>query len=75
MPRRMLPTEAGKRLYNRVVVAIETLESASRPIDFADSLVIRLGAPADFFSEFVLSRFPPSANSRAEPLWSSRELD
>jgi DNA-binding transcriptional LysR family regulator len=27
MPRRMLPSEAGKRLYNQVAVAIESLES------------------------------------------------
>ncbi|MBD3885790.1 LysR family transcriptional regulator [Phormidium tenue FACHB-886] len=59
MPRRMLPTEAGKRLYNRVVVAIETLESIPTKTAFADApLLIRLGTPTDFFSEYVLQQVP-----------------
>jgi DNA-binding transcriptional LysR family regulator len=55
MPRRMLPTEAGKRLYTRIVNAIETLESV--PTKITDTpLLIRLGTPVEFFSEFILKR-------------------
>lgn len=57
MPRRMLPTESGKRLYNRVVAAIETLESVPTKTSLADAPpLIRLGAPTDFFSEYILQR-------------------
>jgi DNA-binding transcriptional LysR family regulator len=59
MPRRMLPTEAGKRLYNRVAAAIEALESIPTKAALADaSLLIRLGTPTDFFSEYVLQQLP-----------------
>ncbi|MBD2056220.1 LysR family transcriptional regulator [Oculatella sp. FACHB-28] len=59
MPRRMLPTEAGKRLYTRVVTAIETLEAIPTKTASADApLLIRLGTPMEFFSEYVLSRLP-----------------
>lgn len=55
MPRRMLPTEAGKRLYTRIVNAIETLESV--PTKITDTpLLIRLGTPVEFFSEFIVKR-------------------
>lgn len=64
MPRRMLPTEAGKRLYTRVVVAIETLESIPAKASLADTpLLIRLGTPTDFFSEYVLEKFPKETES------------
>jgi len=61
MPRRMLPTEAGKRLYNRVAAAIEALESIPTKAGLADApLLIRLGTPTDFFSEYVLQRLSNS---------------
>ncbi|WP_058998196.1 LysR family transcriptional regulator [Leptolyngbya sp. NIES-2104] len=59
MPRRMLPTEAGKRLYTRVVNAIETLESVS---PLTESPLIRLGTPSEFFSEYVLKRLNQDTN-------------
>lgn len=59
MPRKMLPTEAGKRLYNRIAAAIETLESIPTKSDLANVVpLIRLGAPTDFFSEYVLRQLP-----------------
>ena len=59
MPRRMLPTEAGKRLYNQAIAAIETLEAIATKNNFADApLLIRLGTPAEFFSEWFLKRLP-----------------
>jgi DNA-binding transcriptional LysR family regulator len=59
MPRRMLPTEAGKRLYNQAIGAIETLESIATKNNFADApLLIRLGTPKDFFSEWFLKCLP-----------------
>ncbi|MEI2577775.1 LysR family transcriptional regulator [Scytonema sp. PRP1] len=55
MPRRMLPTEAGKRLYNRIAAAIETLGSIPTKSALADApLLIRLGTPQEFFSEHIL---------------------
>jgi DNA-binding transcriptional LysR family regulator len=59
LPRRMLPTEDGKRLYTRVVAAIETLESIPTKANLGGApLHIRLGTPTDFFSEYVLERLP-----------------
>jgi DNA-binding transcriptional LysR family regulator len=59
LPRRMLPTEDGKRLYTQVVNAIETLESIPTKVDSGNSpLHIRLGTPPEFFSEYVLERLP-----------------
>jgi DNA-binding transcriptional LysR family regulator len=59
MPRRMLPTEAGKRLYNRVAAAIETLASIPTKIALGNApLQIRLGTPAEFWSEYVLACLP-----------------
>lgn len=64
MPRRMQPTEAGKRLYNQVVAAIETLESIPTKTGLADApLLIRLGAPTDFFGEYILQRLPKAEKS------------
>jgi DNA-binding transcriptional LysR family regulator len=57
MPRRMLPTEAGKQLYNRIAAAIETLEAIPTRIGAIDTaLSIRLGTPLEFFSECALER-------------------
>ncbi|MBE9054316.1 LysR family transcriptional regulator [Nostocales cyanobacterium LEGE 11386] len=57
MPRRMLPTEAGKRLYTRIASAIETLESVSINTGLTNTpLLIRLGTPQEFFTEQVLKR-------------------
>jgi DNA-binding transcriptional LysR family regulator len=59
MPRRMLPTESGKRLYTRVAAAIETLESIPTKAALANvPLLIRLGTPTEFFSEYVLKCLP-----------------
>ncbi|QLE59030.1 LysR family transcriptional regulator [Nostoc sp. TCL26-01] len=60
MPRRMLPTEAGKRLYNRIASAIEALESVSTNAGLENaSLLIRLGTPQEFFAEQILSYLKP----------------
>lgn len=59
MPRRMLPTEAGKRLYTRVVDAIETLASVPTKANLTEApLLIRLGSPIEFFSEWILHKLP-----------------
>jgi DNA-binding transcriptional LysR family regulator len=62
LPRKMLPTEAGKQLYNQVVGAIELLEAVpeKREIQGAGQL-IRLGAPADFLSDYLLKRWAEKA--------------
>jgi DNA-binding transcriptional LysR family regulator len=47
-----------------VVAAIETLESIPTKAALADApLLIRLGTPTDFFSEYVLERLPKGDNS------------
>lgn len=56
-PRRMVPTEAGKRLYTRVVAAIETLEAIPTKANPDHAWPIRLGTPPEFFSEYLLARF------------------
>jgi DNA-binding transcriptional LysR family regulator len=59
MPRRMLPTEAGKRLYNQAIAAIETLEAIATQHTFANTpSLIRLGTPQDFFSEWLVKCLP-----------------
>lgn len=59
MPRRMLPTEAGKRLYNQAIAAIETLDAIATQNTFADApSLIRLGTPQDFFSEWLVKCLP-----------------
>jgi DNA-binding transcriptional LysR family regulator len=64
MPRRMLATEAGKRLYTRVVVAIEALEAIPTKANLGDApLVIRLGTPTEFFSEYILQRLPQESET------------
>lgn len=61
LPRRMLATEDGKRLYTRVVAAIEMLESIPTKATANTPLHIRLGTPTEFFSEYVLERLPKEA--------------
>ncbi|MGV0028732.1 LysR family transcriptional regulator [Phormidesmis priestleyi] len=63
MPRRMLPTDEGKRLYTQIVEAIEKLESVTTQISTADApQIIRLGAPQEFFAERILHRLPQAKN-------------
>jgi DNA-binding transcriptional LysR family regulator len=56
-PRRLIPTEDAKVLYTRVAESIERLESIARPAAQADTaVVIRLGAPHEFFAARVIDR-------------------
>jgi DNA-binding transcriptional LysR family regulator len=64
LPRRMVPTEAGQRLYTQVVGAIEALESVPTKINLQADLALRLGAPVEFFSEYVLPRVPQGDQTR-----------
>lgn len=58
-PRKMLPTEAGKRLYTQIVAAIETLESVPTKSSTLDTpQLIRLGTPQEFFTERILGLLP-----------------
>lgn len=58
-PRRMVPTEASKRLYARVAGSIDSLDHVSVTLR-ADSIQQRpratIGAPAEYFTEVVLSQ-------------------
>ncbi|ARV59006.1 LysR family transcriptional regulator [Nostocales cyanobacterium HT-58-2] len=58
-PRKMLATEAGKRLYTQIAAAIETLESIpNRGALTQTPQLIRLGAPQEFFTERILAKLP-----------------
>ncbi len=60
-PRKMLPTEAGKRLYNQIAAAIESLESITTKTSTVDApLLIKLGTPQEYFTERILRQFPPN---------------
>lgn len=58
-PRRMLPTERGKTLYNQVVQALETLEQVSGSLRRAPEErmpLLRLGSPREYFAKVALAR-------------------
>jgi DNA-binding transcriptional LysR family regulator len=62
-PRKMLPTEGGKRLYTQIADSVERLESIASKVSITDTLQqIRLGAPQEFFIERVLERLSPKEN-------------
>jgi DNA-binding transcriptional LysR family regulator len=61
MPRRMLPTDEGKRLYTQAAAAVEKLESISTQLLPMDApQLVRLGAPQEFFAERLLNGLPQS---------------
>ena len=62
MPRRMLPTDEGKRLYTQVVAAIEKLESITPQLSSDEPQLVRMGSPQEFFAERVLNHLPQSEN-------------
>lgn len=63
-PRRMLPTEEGKRLYTQVAAVIEQLESITLKTLPKDApQIIRLGTPQEFFAERILNRLPKAENT------------
>lgn len=63
MPRRMLPTDEGKRLYTQIAAAIEQLELVTTRILPTDApQVIRIGTPQEFFAQRILSRLPQAEN-------------
>lgn len=62
-PRKMLPTEAGKRLYTQIADSVERLESVESKVSITNALQqIRLGTPQEFFLERVLDRLSPKEN-------------
>jgi DNA-binding transcriptional LysR family regulator len=63
MPRQMLPTDEGKRLYTQIVAAIEQLESVTpRSLPTNVPQLIRIGTPQEFFTERILTRLPQAEN-------------
>ncbi len=58
-PRRMIPTEEGKRLYTQVAAAIEQLESIpTKNTAPGVPQIIRIGTPQEFFTERMLNQLP-----------------
>lgn len=65
MPRRMQPTDEGKRLYTQIAAAIEQLESIpTRNLPVNAPQLIRIGTPQEFFTERILTRLPQAENLR-----------
>jgi DNA-binding transcriptional LysR family regulator len=63
MPRKMLPTDEGKRLYTQIVEAMEKLESITTQITATEiPQLIRIGTPQEFFTERILQRLPQAEN-------------
>jgi DNA-binding transcriptional LysR family regulator len=57
MPRRMVPTEYGKKLYAQVAQAVDKLEQVAqqrRGTLEVDMPLVRLGAPTEYFHEILL---------------------
>ncbi len=63
MPRKMIPTAAGKSLYTQVAASIEQLASVTTRSSLTDPLeTIRLGSPQEFFTEQILDLLPQREN-------------
>lgn len=62
MPRRMLPTDEGKRLYTQIVEAIEKLESVTPRLSSDAPQLMRIGSPQEFFAERILNYLPQAEN-------------
>lgn len=59
LPRQLVPTETGKRLYTQVVASMENLGSVERAFQkpaLNKLPTIRLGAPLDFFNSKLTAR-------------------
>ena len=58
-PRRMVPTEAGQRLYTQVAGAIDKLESIPHKNSTAETpQTIRIGTPQEIFTDRLLGQLP-----------------
>jgi len=58
-PRRMVPTERGKELYAEIAGAVDTLDRTGQALLAAvnsERPLLRLGAPAEYFTEVALER-------------------
>lgn len=57
--RRMIPTEHGKNLYNRLAPAVDGLENLAQNLKYnlaTGTPVIRIGTPLEYFGECALAR-------------------
>lgn len=58
-PRRMVPTEAGQRLYTQIAGAIDKLESIPHKNSTAETpQTIRIGTPQEIFTDRLLGQLP-----------------
>lgn len=58
-PRKMIPTEEGKKLYSRLVPYIEGLENISNRLDYekeTEKPLVRLGVSVEYFIDVVLEK-------------------
>lgn len=58
-PRKMIPTERGKRLYNELAQPLDRLETvSSRLLRQEAAPLLRVGGPVAFMQEWLLPRLP-----------------
>jgi DNA-binding transcriptional LysR family regulator len=57
-PRRMMPTDRGKRLYNELVQSVDRLEAVSARFVRRDAPLLRIGGPVAFIRVRLLDRLP-----------------
>jgi DNA-binding transcriptional LysR family regulator len=63
MPRQMVPTDEGKRLYTQAAAAIEKLESISSQRHPTNTpQLVRFGTPQECFAERLLKHLPQAEN-------------
>jgi DNA-binding transcriptional LysR family regulator len=61
LPRKMLPTPEGQRLYTQVVASIEQLTTIStRSLAVNSPQILRLGTPPEFFADRLLPQLSPA---------------
>lgn len=61
LPRKMVPTDRGKKLYVQVAQAIDSLEQTSQNLRavYAEKPHVRIGAPPEYFGHIVLRQLQP----------------
>jgi DNA-binding transcriptional LysR family regulator len=62
-PRKMLPTESGKQLYNEIAASLDQLEQVTQQLGGLEEAktIWRLGAPHDFFHALIAPKMGQEA--------------
>lgn len=57
-PRKMVPTDRGKRLYSELVQSVDRLEAVAAQFRRDAAPLLRIGGPAAFIQDVLMSRLP-----------------